>query len=247
MPWSTCRSHKFWREPATPDYDFDDEFFTTGPGAINDLWAWFKTDRLAALSDGANIASCTDSSDWGHTFTQGVGASQPIYRTNIRNGRAVARFDGVDDHLLFADAPAATAWTVFVAGQATDVTTKQLNYVVCQTGAGCYVGGFDPTYCQGFGQFQDVTKYRASNVEPTTWGVWCWQPQHQYRNGIEVGVSASAGTMDRIDFRALGGRPDINNLGFIGDVGEMLLYLRVLDSPEMDEVHAYLRKRWATP
>lgn len=247
MPLTTCRGRRYWREPAAPDFDFADEFFTTGPGAIPDLWAWFKTDRLSALADGASVSSWADSSDWGHTASQSTGARQPIYRTNVRNGRAIVRWDGADDYMTFADVTNASAWTIFVAGKPQDVVTQQLNYVVSQTGAGCYVGGWDGTYGLGFGQFQDVGKYRVANVEPVVWGVWCWQPTHQYRDGIEVGVAASAGTMDRIDFRAIGGRPDIDNLGFFGDLGEVMLYTRILDAPEMDEVHAYLRRRWATP
>lgn len=249
MPWRTCRGRKLWREPAPTPFEFADEWFTTGPGAIPDLWLWLRTDSLSALSDLAVISSWPDSSDWGHDAVQGTGGLEPIYRTNVRNGRAIARFDGVNDRLAFTSTGTTGDWTVFVAGQATNVVTNSLNYIVCQTGSGCFVGGSHATFGVGWGQFQEqgtAERYRIANTEPLDWGVWTWTKEKLYRNAVEtsyglVGVDG----MTALGFDTVGARPDIDNLGFIGDLGEVLLFTRQLEDLEREEVHEYLFKRWA--
>lgn len=59
---------------------------------------WFKADALA-LSDGASVASWTDSAASPQPVAQATGGNQPIFKTNIVAGKPVVRFDGVNDVL----------------------------------------------------------------------------------------------------------------------------------------------------
>src|SRR5262245_37146172 len=58
----------------------------TTPDQITGLVGWWKADSLA-LSDGAAVTSWSDSSGTGNTATQATGGVQPIYKTNILNGK----------------------------------------------------------------------------------------------------------------------------------------------------------------
>jgi hypothetical protein len=73
------------------------------PNTIDDLSLWLKADAITGLSDGNEIVTWTDSSGDGHTGTAAATA-RPIYKTNIINGKPVARFDGSNDLMKLATA-----------------------------------------------------------------------------------------------------------------------------------------------
>jgi hypothetical protein len=155
-------------------------------------------------------------------------------------------FAGTNDVLGFTQTGALSAWTVFVVCGGLNVATNVLNYAVALTGAGCILGGTDGTY-GALAEFQTGAKYLVSSVEPTGWGVDCFQPAHIYRDNTEVAYAASVGTLDLMNFTDLGGRNDIANLGMIGYFGEGLIYAGNLSAPDRTSVHTYLKKRWNTP
>ncbi len=68
------------------------------PASIAGLQWWLKADSLS-LNDADPVASWSDSSGNGYTASQGIGANQPIYKTNILNGLPIVRFDGTNDKL----------------------------------------------------------------------------------------------------------------------------------------------------
>lgn len=86
---------------------------------------WLEADRIIGLSDGDPIATWLDASQGGNNATQAVAGKRPTYKTNIINGKPVARFDGgdclitssvdlsaIDDVTIFAIFTAATGATV---------------------------------------------------------------------------------------------------------------------------------------
>lgn len=86
------------------------------PRAVADLMGWWNASVLAGLSDSDPIATLPDGSGNGHDATQGTAAKKPTYRTDIVAGRAVARFDGVDDALTGSSGiSAGSAITVIAA------------------------------------------------------------------------------------------------------------------------------------
>lgn len=68
-------------------------------------------------SDGASIASWVDKSGNGYTVTQGTGANQPIYKTNILNGNNIIRFNGTSDYMQKTAVTAlGNTLTMFIVG-----------------------------------------------------------------------------------------------------------------------------------
>jgi hypothetical protein len=77
------------------------------PTDIAGLQSWLKADALA-LSDGDPISTWTDASPTPVSPTAS-GSARPTYKTNVVNGKPVARFDGADDTMSFASNPLAGA------------------------------------------------------------------------------------------------------------------------------------------
>jgi hypothetical protein len=62
-----------------------------------------NTSRTTGVSaDGDVIAGVTDLANGSYHLSQSDGTATPTYRTNVLNGRSVARFDGVNDFLQTA-------------------------------------------------------------------------------------------------------------------------------------------------
>lgn len=68
------------------------------PTHLTDLSRWYRADSLA-LNDSDAVSQWLDESGNEVNMEQGTGASQPLYKTNILNGKPVLRFDGSDDFL----------------------------------------------------------------------------------------------------------------------------------------------------
>lgn len=88
------------------------------PDDIAGLISWFRADAITGLSDGDPVATWEDGSGGGQHATQATGASQPIYKTNIVNGKPVVRFVDTTDELAVAAAPSHTATTMFAVVKA---------------------------------------------------------------------------------------------------------------------------------
>ncbi len=80
------------------------------PRQLSGLNLWLDaTDPAANGTQPANasaVSSWVDKAGLGNTVTQGTGANQPTYRTNVLNGKPVVRFDGINDLLQKTSATA---------------------------------------------------------------------------------------------------------------------------------------------
>jgi hypothetical protein len=76
----------------------------TTPADVTGLRLWLKADAITGLSDGAGIATWSDSSGLGNDAVMAVGGFQPTYQTNEVNGLPCARFDGTDDRMDITNA-----------------------------------------------------------------------------------------------------------------------------------------------
>ena len=95
------------------------EYFN--PLQIGGLKLWLDATDPAANgtqpSNASAISSWVDKSGSGNTVTQGTGASQPTYRTNVLNGKPVVRFDGTNDLMQKTSATAlANTNLIYFAG-----------------------------------------------------------------------------------------------------------------------------------
>lgn len=69
------------------------------PAFISNLKIWLQANQITGLNDGDAVTTWSDSSGNGYNATQSTGSLKPLYKTNIKNGLPVVRFDGTDDFL----------------------------------------------------------------------------------------------------------------------------------------------------
>lgn len=87
------------------------------PTDITGCELWADAGQITGLTDGQAASAWNDLSGNGANFAQATGSKQPLYKTNIINGRPVLRFDGVDDDM--------TAFITARAGRTVFIVAKQ--------------------------------------------------------------------------------------------------------------------------
>lgn len=88
------------------------------PSSVAGLIAWFRADLLTGLANADPISTWTDLSGNGNNLTASSTA-RPTYRTAVINGKAVARFDGVNDYMTRTYGAALTQpTTIFIVYKA---------------------------------------------------------------------------------------------------------------------------------
>lgn len=93
---------------------------TASPADATGLIAWYDPSVLSGLSEAAAIATLPNLQAAGaaRDAVQATSSKQPTYRTNVSNGLAVARFDGIDDFLQSAAfTSVAQPRTVYIAAR----------------------------------------------------------------------------------------------------------------------------------
>jgi hypothetical protein len=226
-------------------YTLDRWYITTGapsvpvdPSTIAGLMLWLKADSLA-LADGALVATWPDSSGNGNNATAS-GSLQPVFKTNILNGKPVIRFTGVQGFVLTTPI-ANTAngpWTVIAVIRPVDLAKA---------------------FCSVAGENANFGPYQSSN----TWFLGIHSAKWQYTIGAvalaahilsgntnaqfyDNGVSDPAGinyantvTADfaRIAERGAGDAAD-------GDMAEIVVYNSVLSSANRSGVEKFLGNKY---
>ena len=73
---------------------------------ISNSWAlpspilWYRADAIQGLSDGASVATWSDSSGNGNNATQASSGNRPVWKQNVLNGYPVVRFNGTNSSLI---------------------------------------------------------------------------------------------------------------------------------------------------
>lgn len=71
------------------------------PSDISGIEGWYDANALTGFSDddpvGGSGSEWTDQTSNGYDLTQGTATRQPLYKTNIQNGKPGILFDGVND------------------------------------------------------------------------------------------------------------------------------------------------------
>ncbi|ARA94008.1 hypothetical protein AWN76_013150 [Rhodothermaceae bacterium RA] len=220
------------------------------------LRLWLKADALAGLADGDAVAVWPDASGGANDATQPDTARQPTYRTGVVGGLPALRFDGVDDYLdvaaLVDDLQAGTGLTVVFVASGTG-----RGYVFsAHTSGGSNLALFgysdDGVYevFKGYGvtapvpsgepaAYVNVWTSRATSSADTTIRTW--------RNGGAL-LEGRLGAVepDKIGRVSIGQEYDgASATDFLdGDIAEILVYDRVIDTAERLQIEAYLLDRY---
>lgn len=215
------------------------------PSSLTNLALWLDASTISGLADGAAVSSWTDLSSGGHTATQATGANQPLYKTSVLSSQPGVRFDGVNDELRLAgvDIQPATATIFIVAskpavGSGTWFILRLGTYAIEARSAaldnwGIYVGA-------------DVSAGAAIGTSPTrlTTVYRSTTDIDFLTNGSRVTQTSGASTATLQSPGSVGS----NGGGFYSqvDIGEVLVFTRVLNTAERGQVESYLQRKWGT-
>lgn len=168
---------------------------------------YLRAQRLVEVggTDGSAISSWEDEAGT-LDGAQATGTLQPILKTAIHNGKAIARFDVTDDEITHTSFTSAACWVVF---RPTNITAG-ICYVSASTGRGYFVDSNALT--SGAGMFDGTSLRNANSSNRITSGSLVsllFTPTKIYRNGTEVTGYATTGTPSAFAVTAINGRPGL--------------------------------------
>lgn len=201
---------------------------------------WVKTDTLSAHSDGDSLATWTDSSGNGWTLAPTGGLSQPVYKANIQNGRAVVRFDGINQQMGTTGLAMTQPEHVFFACKwntaADDSTVIDGTWMLIRQMTGRVIDVFAGGEIVGPGSVTDVFRQYSCLFSGAS---------SEIRVDGGAATTGNAGALGATNGVSLGARPGGSAPGAV-DIGEVLVFPSALSSGNRVLVENYLRGRWGT-
>lgn len=225
---------------------------TFNPATLAGIKLWLKADAITGLTDGQAVSSWIDSSGNGFNATQGNGSYQPIYKTNIKNGLPVVRFDGNDDFLATVNG-AISDITNEITVFAITATSVRVNFTfvgVSDDGAnriGTHTPWTDGTLYWDFGNLNGGG--RCSGAWGGTNGVFYQWTYLAGGNNMKV-------KKNKVELLNLGSSSSYNASGktlqiggtsgafMQGDIAELIFYKRRLTIDEIALVENYLSTKY---
>ena len=174
--------------------------------------------------------------DVGHSAAQSNTAQQPQFAREPLTGLPVIRFDGLDDHLLFQRQ--SFVRTVFAVAREDAHATKSHRAMLGDLKQSHFNRGGDRLiyYPNGFfARYPSHVRLNGQKVDPTA---------TQLPESIFL-LTTSASFNLQTDL--IGSDRLVSDRNWHGDIGEILIYDRQLNSDEMDKVEAWLKAKWGLP
>ncbi len=225
------------------------------PDAVANLTCWLDADA-EAFSDNDPVGTWTDQSGGLRHFTA-AGAVRPTYKTGIVNGKAVIRFDGVDDDLdsdkgleQFTTVSAGTVFAVFnvttIDAGSDNGTNPHLNDPVWAD-----VSGFQGMFFRLTGPTLQNLHYDGNNDITThaiSTGTWYYATQRHDSgnlistvNGGDEQTTASGNRTGGGKVHAGKGQTDF----FAGDIAEIIWYNAAVSAGDRAGIEVYLADKYA--
>ena len=237
------------------------------PRNLPNLQLWLDATRIAQ-ADSTSVATWSDQSGNGYDATQGGSAARPTFIASGLNGLPVVRFDGTDDAMdllsgslgMLRNVAGATIFSV-VKYAADNVRTYNLH--INDSGSGQRLTS---------GRSSTTTKYEARGRRLDGIATQdIMSTQNVTNNFVIQSVSANYsntllqqyinGALDgqKTDFQTSGNTSDTNSfnisVGYLkttsssinylnGDIAEVIVYNRALNTSELAQVHRYLSRKW---
>lgn len=218
------------------------------------LQLWLDATAIDNITRDVNnkISLVEDRTSFLRHFNQPTGANQPLFVPSGINSLPAIRFDGVSSFLNFSDPTLSwlnnTSFTIFYVATKTGQASN--SYVIGGSASGTRTNlsaGYlsANTYRIGFGNDDSNT---IVPVRPAgTPELYCIKfntadnSRTVRRNKSIVGLGASNGALSGMTGQALG-----RYLGAFGqfDLGELIIYNRVLSDYETDQVERDLMSKW---
>ncbi|MEM7392054.1 MAG: sigma 54-interacting transcriptional regulator, partial [Verrucomicrobiota bacterium] len=228
--WATNASGQDWADTAV-------RFKTRSPQALlvtNSMELWLKADAVGS-NDTQNVDRWTDASGNGNDALQAGATLQPQFIELAINHQPAVRFDG-NDRLRFNNINARTVFAVTRADPAAANLDGLIGRVCCDDGirrigntgwrSGTGADGNDFTQPGGSVFRVNGTNFTGNATAPEDE----WHIIEAFRgNGTQI-------------HDAIGGY--FANRDYNGDIAEIMVYNRVLNPTEIDEVGTYLEQKY---
>lgn len=226
------------------------------PARITGLENWYRPESLAALANGASVASWPDSGPKGRAAVQATGANQPTYVASLTGhaGRPAVQFSSAGTQYLTA------TWTGSVWGQGTIfvVTTPSIGTntspSILELGNGTVNTGYQFLYDSGTTTFR--TRGSGTNPSAGSGSV----PPSQYPAIICGSYTGSVATFEKNGFAfatAAGGSSTTTSMSTLdvgranwaggpmtGYISEVIVYSRALTAAERTQIVEYLADKY---
>ena len=196
------------------------------------------TQTSSLIRNGDTVTAWEDASGNGVTFSQGTPSQQPVYEASAINGLPAIRFGDAGSTRLVAN-QSVTVQTVFIVCRMTsaDGANGIWGHAGVDKGirASIPTQWLDPSSGGNEDDFTSGGQMYINGVAGTSFG---YQQPH-----ILTAVAASSASWQT----AIGdywGSSQYNTRYFHGEIGEVLVYDRVLSSGERQSVEAYLSHKW---
>ena len=234
------------------------------PAQLPNLALWLNASAVTGKSDGDAMATWADQSGNGRNATQATGTKQPLYKTNIVNGKPVLRFDSTDDCLTASaiDLTGTPAVSLFVVtatiGSATDrvVFETSSNF---NANVGSFILFRDTSNKVNVdvkgntvGASQCIGTTSVTSAATVLTGVYDMSlsallEAQLYVNGTAEG-SHTGSVENTANFGThainIGSRNNGASLPLGGDIAEIILYSRALSTAERQQVERYLGAKY---
>lgn len=224
------------------------------PSGISSLRAWYKADAITGLSDGSAVSAWSDNSGNSNNFSQATPTNQPLYKTNIINGKPVLRFDGTNDYMGSSYLPASGAnpRTFISVTLNHKQTASANNYAYVYHYGGCCnnTSWGLANVMNGsavFGNYywnSETASSQATTGSHIITQTYNGSTEYMYSNGSQIATKAQVFATGASDYLRLGARTSTvtSHGGF--DMAELLVFNGALSSNEKAAVEAYLSAKY---
>lgn len=220
------------------------------PTDISNLAAWFDaSDEASVIRSGGAVSQWNDKSGIGNNLTQATTNDRPQFAEDFQNGLPLITFDGVNDFMdltNFSGGALSQPNTAFVVCRI-PTTTTTTNGVIWDT----------PTSNRNLFTIATLTQYRMFAGNNLSSGDALQTTVDQFslffntttslmrRNQVEIIASGDAGSLTFEGLRLSAGTA--NDSFSNTEIGEMVIYDKLLNDTERDQVENYLKNKWNTP
>jgi len=203
------------------------------------LVLWLRADQGVSL-DGSRVTHWADMSGNGYDARMTVTNQQPTLLADGINNEAAIQFDGSDD-ALFVDSALYLGRpnTIFIVYKRTGNTGRTLNSYSGQNWLLGLHGNVSGMYTNGW-----VSNNHPANLDETYIATGVSEPSatYFYQNGVNLTENSSpTGIVGNINIGGADGTP---NQPANTQIAEIIIYDRVLNDGERQEVEAYLAKKY---
>lgn len=223
--------------------------------SISGLHIWYDFDDLSTVfasgstlvtTDGDTVSWVADKSGNNRNASQNNGSYEPLSKFAIQNGKNVLRFNGSNARINLPNLSALTAgeaFMVFKLDEFPPSTARSLWYMgTAPQQAEIATNGYVK---ESFGTSTNRWSPTAFSGDMGEWGVYNAASSDGYGQNWWNGDSIMNTTSNTVSFPTA---PMIGKaataLYLDGDVGEFILFSRVLTTEERDQVRAYLEAKW---